>query len=143
MTATPVRLQLSRRKGIDLHALSIATNGLPAKHVARPGRHGNPYYPGSGHGRGGFDAEMRLVVDNNPAPATCVKWFAELLAEMRAHEPENYAFFITPLRDTNLACWCGLCAQHAIKGKPLGVVCEACDPCHADVLLELANGGDA
>lgn len=26
----PVRLQLSRRKGFDLQALSMATNGLPA-----------------------------------------------------------------------------------------------------------------
>ena len=31
----PVRLQISRRKGFDLQALSIATNGLPAVNVAR------------------------------------------------------------------------------------------------------------
>lgn len=36
----PVRLQLSRRKGFDLQALSIATNGLPAVSVARPGKRG-------------------------------------------------------------------------------------------------------
>lgn len=39
----PVRLQISRRKGFDLQALSIATNGLPAVNVARPGKWGNPF----------------------------------------------------------------------------------------------------
>ena len=42
MTA-PVRLQLSRRKGFVLQAMSQATNGLPAVRVARPSRWGNPY----------------------------------------------------------------------------------------------------
>lgn len=40
----------------------------------------------------------------------------------------------------NLACWCRLCAEHK-DGKPPGVMCQACDPCHADVLLEVANQG--
>lgn len=39
----PVRLQLSRRKGFDLQALSMATNGLPAVNVARPTKWGNPF----------------------------------------------------------------------------------------------------
>ena len=45
MTAlvAPVRLQLSRKKGFDLQALSIATNGLPAVNVARPSKWGNPF----------------------------------------------------------------------------------------------------
>ena len=42
----PVRLQLSRRKGFDLQALSLTTNGLPAVVVARPGKWGNPYKVG-------------------------------------------------------------------------------------------------
>lgn len=32
----PTRLRLSRKKGFDLQAHSIATNGLPAVVVARP-----------------------------------------------------------------------------------------------------------
>src|SRR4051812_11243137 len=39
----PVRLQLSRRKGFDLKALSLETNGLPGVNVARPGKWGNPF----------------------------------------------------------------------------------------------------
>ena len=40
MTA-PVRLRLSRRKGFDLQALSLATNGLPAVKVDRSTMFGN------------------------------------------------------------------------------------------------------
>lgn len=43
-----------------------------------------------------------------------------------------------PLRGKNLACWCRVCPAHQ-DGKPLGVVCADCTPCHADVLLEIAN----
>lgn len=42
------------------------------------------------------------------------------------------------LRDMNLACWCELCPEHA-EGKPMGVHCRKCKPCHVDVLLELVN----
>lgn len=101
----PVRLQLSRRKGFDLQALSQATNGLTAISVARPGRWGNPY-----HGDGA-DYDHAYVVGlyrehlNRPDQA----------AERREIKAE--------LRMANLACWC----------KPG-------DACHADVLLEIANG---
>jgi Domain of unknown function (DUF4326) len=42
------------------------------------------------------------------------------------------------LRGYNLACWCRLCDVHK-DGKPLGVECKDCEPCHADILLELSN----
>lgn len=42
------------------------------------------------------------------------------------------------LAGKNLACWCTLCPAHA-DGKPAGVVCADCSPCHADVLLAMAN----
>lgn len=48
MTAKPVRLQLSRKKGFDLQALSLETNGLPAVSVARPSKWGNPFRVGDG-----------------------------------------------------------------------------------------------
>ncbi|WP_375453762.1 hypothetical protein [uncultured Methylobacterium sp.] len=37
-----VRLRLSRAKGFDLQAHSLAVNGLPAVVVARPTKWGNP-----------------------------------------------------------------------------------------------------
>jgi hypothetical protein len=42
------------------------------------------------------------------------------------------------LRGKDLACWCHLCEKHR-DGKPMGVECSDCAPCHADVLLEIAN----
>ena len=42
------------------------------------------------------------------------------------------------LRGKSLACWCHLCERHK-DGKPLGIECSACDPCHADIELEIAN----
>lgn len=94
----PVRLQLSRRKGFDLQALSQATNGLPAVNVARPSRWGNRYKIGT-----------CLIPDAETA-----------VMAYRANLPlrGDYA----PLFGKNLACWC-----------------KAGAPCHADVLLELAN----
>jgi hypothetical protein len=42
------------------------------------------------------------------------------------------------LRGKDLACWCPLCEKHK-DGRPLNEACEDCPPCHADVLLEIAN----
>lgn len=42
------------------------------------------------------------------------------------------------LRGKNLGCWCALCPEHA-DGKPFGIACPNCEPCHSDVLGELAN----
>jgi hypothetical protein len=90
--------------------------------VTRPGKYGNPFYPGSGLAMGGFDSEMRMVT---PAatPANCAKWFRIRIENMRKHEPRAFAEYIEPLRGKNLACWCAVGA-----------------PCHADILLEVANG---
>lgn len=118
MTA-PVRLQLSLRKGFNLQALSIATNGLPAVSVARPSQYGNPWIVGPiacgcrtpwecTHNR--FRCEN--VADAVDAHREWTMQWSETAKEcMRA-----------ALRGRNLACWCRLDA-----------------PCHADVLLELAN----
>ena len=98
----PVRLQLSRKKGFDLQALSRATNGLPAVNVARPSKWGNPF-------KVGMDGDA----------AECVRLYREIcIGEVNARGPRG----LDKLRGHNLACWC----------KPG-------EPCHADVILELAN----
>jgi len=105
----PVRLQLSRRKGFDLQALSRETNGLPAVNVARPSRWGNPF---------------RIGEPGIPDAAAAVSAFRELTGP----QPENVVALYMSLDDIrrdlagrNLACWCGP------------------GPCHATVLLALAN----
>lgn len=66
-----------------------------------------------------------------------------------AHAVELYRNYLAPwlptypdmlddLRGRDLACWCRLCSRHA-DGKPASEDCPDCAPCHADVLLELAN----
>ena len=52
----------------------------------------------------------------------CVKRFLQDMAKLKANFPEIYWSRIRPLKGKNLACWCGVD-----------------QPCHADVLLELAN----
>lgn len=32
-----------------------------------------------------------------------------------------------------LGCWCALCDRHR-NGKPIGLQCDDCEPCHSDVL---------
>lgn len=44
------------------------------------------------------------------------------------------------LQGKDLACWCKLCEEHVHIGKDVGDRCAACAPCHADVLLLVANG---
>lgn len=114
----PVRLQLSRRKGFNLQAHSRAVNGLPAVKVSRPGPFGNPF-----------------VVGEVPSIAWCrystsrVETAAEAVDLFRRLCMHDFARFdasvdkLLELRGKNLACWCA-------PGSP----------CHADVLLELANG---
>jgi hypothetical protein len=114
----PVRLQLSRRAGFNLQALSLATNGLPAIKVDRSTRYGNPFTA-----QAFWDAGYKGLIE--VANANCVGAFkAWMIGERHwAHggtlpdKPD-----LSPLRGKNMACWCA----HGL-------------PCHADVLLDLAN----
>lgn len=113
----PVRLRLSRAKGFDLQAVSKATNGLEAVNVARPGKWGNPFVIGLTRCTGtGFDYREEKITD----AATAVRFFCEMLPFADRGYPSTDEIK-RELRGKNLACWC-----HA-------------SPCHADVLLEIAN----
>lgn len=132
---TPVRLQLSRRDGFDLQAVSQATNRLPAVKVTRPGKWGNAYHVWQVR----YEDAPNWHVSDGPchygpfatqaqATSEAVRLFRQ---EVATEGPHNHrlkrpvptkADIIKALRGKNLACWC----------KPGA-------PCHADVLLELAN----
>lgn len=116
--AKPIRLRLSRAKGFDLQAHSRAINGLPAVNVARPSKWGNPFVIGE---MKSFinDAPPHNVVIFQPASIEeCVTAFEGLVSQPK------HAAEIAKLRGHNLACWC----------DP-----NSATPCHADVLLRLAN----
>lgn len=130
---TPVRLQLSRQKGFDLQAHSLALNGLPAINCARPGPHGNPW-------RAANEAKLGngwVVLDPPWQKPFQRRWYcsgrrvAMRFAVWRYRRWANTPFgrkellLIDGLYGKNLACWCAVDAPH----------------CHVDVLLELANEG--
>lgn len=160
----PVRLRLSRKAGFNLQAHSLAVNGLPAVSVARgPGRKwGNPFpqkeltwiavamgFRGDKRGRiaaavelyrrwMGLEGQDGPLADMPPSLGAltysdgshqsvddAARGFAAAFA---AASPPDITLPDTPdpreLRGKNLACWCPLDGS----------------PCHADVLLELANG---
>lgn len=127
MTA-PRRIQRQRTKGWKMPANTI--------YVGRPTRFGNPFLTHAderdGHGeKTGRRIEIRSAEE---AVSLYRKWLGKAMrsAEFdRKADINSYMLYfdrkiiceeIATLRGKNLACWC-----------PLD------QPCHADVLLELAN----
>ena len=105
----PQRIQLSRRKGWRLQDHSLALNGLPARAVTRPGIYGNPH-------RVGRDGTAEECV---------AKYRADIETVLNGEIGLHKAVIVALLRD--------------IRGKNLGCYCSPDAPCHADVLLDLAN----
>src|SRR4051794_31886528 len=81
--------------------------------VARPTKWGNPFVVGRRSGR-------ELVRDRAHSVA--------LYRAMMAQSPRSCAAARAELAGRDLACWCPLVAEDGSRG-----------PCHADVLLEIAN----
>ena len=114
----PERIQRKRTKGWKMPDNTVS--------VCRPGRYGNPFRVG-GHFRVGERNEMCIWMESYaPDPprytliedaAMAVEFFKRLIANGHYSQKK-----LSELRGKNLACWC-----------PIG------SPCHADVLLELAN----
>lgn len=107
----PQRIQRKRTKGWRMPANTVSVGRLG---YARPGPYGNPFVVGCDGTAEECVAKFRAA------------WERSLtLAEMQPRSPPmpfGYPVYLGPLRGKNLACWCKLD-----------------QPCHADVLLELAN----
>lgn len=132
MTA-PVRLQLSRKKGFDLQGLSHSTNGLTAIKVDRTTLFGNHYRVDKDPYERIWNVGDRTILASFPAKSDAI---ADAVARFRADVsktgPHNHRLvgsiptpveIMKALRGHNLACWCEIGTR-----------------CHADVLLEIANG---
>jgi hypothetical protein len=116
----PQRMQLSRKAGFNLQAASAALNGLPAKRITRPGPWGNPFTIDDVANRYGLDPDAAQA----KAVALCGQWLRGTLdARLSPGNPPSKADIRRELAGYNLACWC-----------------RPGTPCHADVLIELANG---
>lgn len=116
----PVRLQLSRKKGFNLQEHSRAVNGLEAVNVARPSIFGNPFTKRQAQ-EVGYSGSNSLLVEafSDWISGGDTYWQGAECGWARSRVLNN----ISALRGKNLACWC-----------------KSGEPCHADVLLELANG---
>lgn len=106
----PQRIRLSRQRGFDLQAESLALNGLPAVNCARPSKWGNPFRITPERSQilavGAF--KTWLTVDGVDAGmADRKKWILENL--------------------------------HQLRGKNLACFCRPQDRCHCDVLLDLVQ----
>lgn len=126
---TPVRLQLSRKKGFNLQALSLATNGLPAVNCARPSKWGNPFYVINEEGAPWITdgRDSRMPVCNGDA--------AKLIGEPDIFWNNVQQGLVAIFRRE---CLDGLPNMSILRGKNLACFCKS-GPCHCDVLLELAN----
>jgi len=127
---SPVRVQRKRTKGWRMPENTV--------YVGRGSRWGNPFGIYKGHtiiGPQWFDAMAnwgRVVAGDAHAayitssrelqPADTLDHFRMLMKVRRRDASERFDTWLNPLLGKNLACWC-----------PLD------QPCHADVLLELAN----
>lgn len=111
----PIRVQLSRKKGWRMPPDTVK--------VARPGKWGNKFRIGDivEHIAPPNIIEMIHVRTARDAVDLYADWIE---MHLRQH-PEIMRPALDELRGKNLACWC-----------PLS------EPCHADVLLQIANAPD-
>jgi hypothetical protein len=109
----PERVQLSRRKGWRMPPNTVK--------VARPGKWGNPFIVTDKVPSGTAFAGSAWGYIAVPTLADALACYREMLT---VGNSDHAALIddIGELRGKNLACWC-----------------ELDQPCHADVLLELAN----
>jgi len=101
-SASPQRVQLSRRKGWKMPANTVK--------IDRTTRWGNPFRVG--------EPDPDHPGESLTSTADCVRAFRRYAEQRLTQDKSMYE----PLRGKNLACWCGLD-----------------QPCHGDLLLQLAN----
>lgn len=109
----PQRIQRKRSKGWTMPAGAVS--------VTRGGQWGNEFKPGETLRRfSPVDGTPEIIPI--PDAATAVRLFRERIERALQDWPQRTRAQLEQLRGKTLACWCKLS-----------------EPCHADVLLELAN----
>lgn len=123
MTDTPKRIQRKRAKGWRMPPNTVS--------VTRPGKWGNPFIVGEYASEiglpkafvGGLPCGFPYWTSSRPRPGlTLITDSADAVRRYRDYLTKWPKRSIVELRGKNLACYCA-------PG----------DPCHADVLLEIAN----
>jgi Domain of unknown function (DUF4326) len=134
----PMRIQRKRTKGWRMPENT--------KSVTRPGKWGNPhvvrkFINSFGHVR--YMATHKLLKVGNTGGWSSAREAARHAVWVQYQYYIQYEIIlgnlsIKELSGFNLACFCPLCEKHK-DGRPWNEPCDDCPPCHADVLLELAN----
>ncbi len=148
----PVRLQLRRNRGYRLQEVSRAINGLEAVKVDRTTRWGNPErvvrdemrWDGASEDEAGNPIEHGpwLCLGRGstfpPEPGKPFSgWWFSTKREAAQKAVDFFRFrMTTDLGQVRLSIADDL---SALRGKSLACWCKPGEPCHADVLLELAN----
>lgn len=114
---TPLRIQRKRTRGWKMP--------VGAVYVGRPSKWGNPMKD-THSSREHLTAQFRRM------------FIGLKFRDIAKDYPKSWVVR-RELRGKDLACWCPLCTVHE-AGKPFGVDCGDCSPCHADPLGEIANG---
>lgn len=129
----PQRIQRKRAKGWK------APEG--AVYVGRPGAFGNPFYQWMGKGDDEFGAayEARLFASWLAGTLTDDVLFRKLAGHKGGVSAILASNKIKRLGEQRASILDGL---PALRGKTLMCWCPPGSPCHADVLLELANAPD-
>ncbi len=122
VAARPVRVRLSRAKGWRMPPNTVR--------VCRPGALGNPYIISKDPTWQVSICENGIITrwdcsSREDAQSVAADLFRRRLADQCAADPQAAALMRQRLQRKNLACWCRLD-----------------QPCHADVLLEIANAAD-
>lgn len=112
----PQRIQLSRAKGWRMPPDTVK--------VDRSTRWGNPFTPAMLYIAGPMNKKSfgQLLPGDRLGQAGAVEAFRELMHTNLRKCPTETRAMLEQLRGKNLACWCRIG-----------------EPCHADLLLELAN----
>ncbi len=143
-TPQPERAQRSRVKGYKM----VHENGLPNYYVGRPGVFGNPLkligdciYIDASHRRTLMDPWLFLMVGN--------AWvLQDLFRHMLTDTMDLWKYKLDEKSMYDVNIWIKKMSElnlNELKGQNLYCYCPICNedgtrfPCHADVLLELAN----
>lgn len=118
------RVQLSRRKGWRMPADTVK--------VSRPGKFGNPFPVKKATSTTMGVASDVWIVGTWEGPAL---WIKNSEAEAVEVAVAAYRVWINQPAQSALL----VAARDELRGKNLACWCRAGSPCHADVLLEMAN----
>jgi hypothetical protein len=125
----PVRLQRKRTKGFKL----VSPNELPIVYVGRGTKWGNPYkvVENMVYEKDGVWELKVNCTNEEEAKKTCLELYTNYLLPYKHGDDLDLFFFSNSMYEL---------IKLELKGKNLACFCPLSEPCHADILLRLANG---